>query len=671
MPINHGSAPKAPSFNPDFIGRPQTDDSHWYDIFTNIAKGFAGIFTGDAWQGDGLDIFRNVLTIAELLAILPTMGQSALVEGAVSLGFGITNQAIDIAKGQTNVFGTLMNLGLPVATTGITAGARISKINKITKGLKNVPDDISKYFIQSQAIEKNLGKLNIFQKTKPFNKVNREIGKMATEFINVDKKLAGKVIGKRMTEILKGGATKAGALSDNIYRAGKETNDSFIERLKKAGVLTERELALLRKALDSVTTTRQLRSLIRSTLNDLSENSIDVLLDLYEVERVSTKLKNIINLESAIAGEYQTIRATTFADKFPQMDALKRFWKYSGTSGGTNNPFKKGASFNTRFVQTAQLIDPNDVGRYPIEMAYQAIKDKLNGVFKKFAKAVGKTAKIDNYIDEWVKIGGKQVDSQWHLGYRIINRIGLKEQFVQITYAKNGDIIAPKDWTHIYLIATDYELKKYRESPGHYYRKRWAMSSGRKIDFNTLSGAFASFKGLENLSRGIFGFLPVQQVRNIFSIVTNWVENINDMTSGDYANQWFSKWKKSTINSAISRSFRLMGNVVARGYARKYFSKQVSAFIGKELQRAGTQLGAYSIKRVIEGKQIKGNDLFKRAIKGAVLSARSNVRSRMRSKHKDSIILATLASKRKFQIMNRIPNAVTPKRPYKGFKYKF
>ncbi len=332
------------------------------------------------------------------------------------------------------------------------------------------------------------------------------------------------------------------------------------------------------------------------------------------------------------------------------------------------------AKFNDWIVQPTQAIfDPNDLGRAPVEAAYRKLKDTLSKLFK----GIGKTIKkADSIEDAFVKTGGVLTESKWIMGYKVIptpNPLPGTQQMIMISFRPG----ATNNKQPVIVRATDAQLLKFIDSPGHTYLKYWALSKGRKVSslgMFSKAGIFRDIKLINNspimavLPNVGFSFVNINALRNILSLVSNVVENTDAMANGSYTKTYWSKLSASFTRNAISRSFRLLAKGVAGPSATRAFGNAVGRFIGAETQRIGTQILAKGISNVRAGKSFS-NGLGKAAITGALTSVRGNLRRNVARRRPNSIIISSLNSRRKMYQFARIPNAVVPGRPFKGLKF--
>lgn len=118
------------------------------------------------------------------------------------------------------------------------------------------------------------------------------------------------------------------------------------------------------------------------------------------------------------------------------VEMFMSFQKHSDPSKLVRLIKKAGSrDFNDKWVQTAQLIDANDFGRYGPERAYQFLKDKIEGILEKsaFKKAWVASKKVikesQNLQQAFERSGGLmipgtngQIPGNYLFGYKIVDR---------------------------------------------------------------------------------------------------------------------------------------------------------------------------------------------------------------------------------------------------------
>lgn len=235
--------------------------------------------------------------------------------------------------------------------------------------------------------------------------------------------------------------------------------------------------------------------------------------------------------------------------------------------------------FNDRVVQNIQLIDPNDLGRAPIERGYQYLKKKLSEKYaQKVAnnlthKVVHKTienldnvSKFKNELDGIKQLfnesGGYLIpNNRYLLGYKVLDTQG-KKNVVLLKFNPfyaSGDtgknIGGKKD---VLVMATNDDLKQLRNIGVQYYwdygyGKGWWRSRGGKKEVMPI--------GARTLATGLslfLGFIPIPALRNMLSITSNIVENISDMAKGDYVNNYIRKLNASFQRTLLNRANRFV-----------------------------------------------------------------------------------------------------------------
>jgi len=603
-------------------------------------------------------LIRNLVTAGEIIvSLIP--GVNIVGELTAGLVAGSIFQYLDSYTGHTNVVNTLLNFGLPIGQYNFTRFKEVRKANQIVTSNFRITDDFSDIsptllpLAKTRNINAEISATNVVfsGKSKDVDLFYKELQSKLNEnfkkaiadlpeelsatgaILTSQKKIIEELISEAKAETF---VTKRSKGSNNMFKKQGFSDEQATEInniLSKA--ISQREKTMALKELDEyfqlLISSNQLSKAARQFISRYES----LLATVGEQAPVESVLARVI-----IDGGNKTVP--------------RQWWKAIGSRG-----------FNDRWVQKLQLIDPNDLGRAPVEALYQRTKRYLDDAFKQTRKRLSPVLKKAKNIETaFTKTGGVLLDSDWLLGYKVITATPATSliliKFIPSATNAKRDVIV---W------ATPFQIKQLIASPGKSYLRYWALSrGGAPVSLTNLFGGL-SFGRSSLFVSNVLGFIPVPQLRHILSIVSNWVENVADIANGDYAKNYFDKLKRSFINTSISRSFRILAKGVVGNYAKQAFGNAIGRFIGFELQRLGTNIGAYAIKAAISGRTKNlGARLSKNLAHGIVTSVRSNSLRTLRRRKPNSLIAQTLSARRRFRQINRIPNAVVPKRPYKGFR---
>ncbi len=637
MPVGYGSNFKLPALSTSEVGITLTErgSSPW------------------------ISFLRIFITVAEIGAgFIPGIGAAA--ETGIGLTAGAINQVLDIESGNVSALGTFLNFATPFIGGGFAGLSNIRGVGRLVRTSEDIGQELG---ITGGVVGAIIsGDRRIVGST--FSQLNRGITGVSRRIVKSS--LSGSLEGlasvnktiKNIMAIDKAAITSL-KVSDNIVReVGEDTR--YSKYLKSLG-FTAGEIAELLKVIgkrvgqtEATEGLLELRSVLRNIAAKSLNRGVKQFAKQFEAGLTAIEQSLVeIPVESAIyrAFEDASISVGKLQSKAPW---YKRLWKYTGTS-----------DFNQKYVQKAQLIDPNDLGRAPVEALYQKVKSSIYKWLNKVGKAADNFEKLDEL---WTKTGGLTFaeKSSWIYGIKRVIDLPDRE-LIMIRFKPE----ATSNKRPVLVWGSKLQVKRFiaSDSPGSFYLKNWATSRGGKpVGLTGLFGGIGFTKsGRGLIVNQVLGFIPVQQLRNILSIVSNWVENIHDMNTGDYQKNYFKKLKASFINTAVSRTFRIFGKVIGGGVAGKYFGDKIGRFVGAELQRVGTQILGRGVKNAIAGKSF-GTGLKQAAIKGALVSIRSNALRGLRGSGRNSVIVNTLTARRKLQTVKRIPNAMLPGRPFKGFK---
>lgn len=279
-------------------------------------------------------------------------------------------------------------------------------------------------------------------------------------------------------------------------------------------------------------------------------------------------------------------------------NAVVRFIKKAGSK-----------DFNENWVQKAQMLsgDANDIGRYGPERAYQYLKGKIEAILEKSAfkkawvsakKVIKESANLQNAFERagGVMIPGKsgQIPGNYLFGYKIIDRnpangwhtVFLK--FVKETTNNKKDVL---------IRATEHDLKMLQEEGVDYYwrvgkRKGWWISKGGKkvsTSLGTVSSSLSLF----------LSFVPIPALRNLLSIVTNFVENTSAMIKGNWHQEWWGKFERAFIRTAINRTARLATRVVLGGLYKQAYMAKVTPKLAEQASGIASRKGAEQVSNKV------------------------------------------------------------------------
>lgn len=386
--------------------------------------------------------------------------------------------------------------------------------------------------------------------------------------------------------------------------------------------------------------------------------------------------------------------------------------------------------FNARFVQLAQLSDPNDVGRYGPELLYQWARRKwqkalYNRAFLNATRAGARNIrKSKSLAQAFKKSGGVLMRAQnrgnnvtlysrYIVGIKMLPGGTPQRRWVLVKFNKANtggltgkNVGGKKD---IVVAMSDYDFEQLATSGTQYWfqqglKKRWFISRGGRAVLNS-----RHVRVLSNSMSLFLGFVPIQPLRYVLSLVSNWVESASDVAEGDYFSTWWARFSRAFIRSSINRSARFFAKVVVgasvQGYAAgkaqmkatrralqmglarpsKEFKELVnaavtkasrkSAWVGRELQRASiTVLSAHqTVSRdgYFEWRRRSAGQLGLRFAKQAVPTSfrsaairkeRYSVMGRRRKDFTFAYGRQLVNTKRYLKHVTRVYSAVTPNR---------
>lgn len=629
-----------------------------------------------------ISIIRSIVTIIEIgVAFIP--GIDVVVETGVGLAGGLINELLDYSTGHASVANTFINFASPLIAGGATYKINQNLVRKTLEGAESIEeatqallksglreDEVAGALLSSGIIN-SIEELNNYQRVANILR-NYEItstiaGRKGTYILRkeVEKSIPG-ITKKEITNAL----YKMRKEAKNLLTYANNFEESFkIQKriLRTIGFNEKEVVEFLRKINSSNLTPKQKYS---ATLGFIRDTNV--------LTKDRTKYKTFIKAlnkgEIALNEAYQIPLARQF-NKLANKNFPETALKLSGEDvNKSKNKLIKAlkdpgsVQFNDYILQPTQaLFDANDAGRAPVEALYKILKRSFSKI-PKVAKAA------ESVEDLFVKTGGTLVDSDWMIGYKKITDFPGVANLTQISYGKDTGNIK-----EVYVWATDHQLVSYRKDPGHYYLNHWAFSRGGKS--LSLEGAFSKPFGKANIKMmsGVLTFIPNGALRNIFSLVSNIVENVYDMADGAWTKEWTKKFKNSFMRAGLNRSIRFGTRIIIGSQASKYLGKEMGNMIGRELQRIGTNVLAplirthiINMERKRLGKKtlkspLRRNNLINIGLKGVISNGRRALRKR---RGQSSVILNHFTVQRKLQIINRAPNTFTPGRKYKGIRIK-
>lgn len=628
-----------------------------------------------------ISIFRTIITLVAIgVAFIP--GIDLVAETLVAVTDSALQETLDFVSGNANVANTLINFSTPLVGAYSTARINRAVVSRVLEGGSNAEEYIGslvKAGLREDEIATQLIKAGIITDVKELNKVsniasiikNANISRfsMANKGLRLVENKTLNSIGMSRTEVrfYLEKMRKDYKLLGNMNRSFTESYKAQQRILRTIG-FDEKEVKDFLKTINSLTLSPEQK--FSSTLGFIREAQV-LTNDRYKYKAF---VKALGKGEIALNEAWQIPMArqlTRLSDKaFPQQ-AL-----YAGRKEAKDNANRMlralrnpgSTQFNDYVVQPLQAVfDANDAGRAPVEALYKVIKKSFN---KDASKAIQTLKKAKTLEDAFVKAGGVLVDSDWHLGYKkITSNVGVPN-LTQISYGKDRGIIR-----EVYVFATDSQLESYLSDPGSYYLNHWAYSKGgAKLNLGGAFGKTFSKESVRSIS-GVLSFIPTPMLRNIFSIVSNVVENAWDMHDGKWSKEWNKKFKGSFERASLNRSFRLATRVVGGRIAGRYLGEEIGATIGRELQRVGTNIVVPIIRfnmannaRLKAGKKpLKRPFTRTQIINKGLMGVTANVRRVVRQRRgQSSVILNTLSAQRVEKQINRAPNTFTRGRKYRG-----
>lgn len=688
---------------------------------------------------------RIFVTVAELIGIVGLEfisggTASPLAIGAIGVAAASANTGIDLSQGQFSPINAAIEFGsalVPVAGGYAATAKRLSRIEanagllleRASLAERNLIKQEDKEFIKllkkakyfNNASSKKFDEvIKIMEEsTERFTQETSLVRMLTQEFIQENSDLsvrARKIVQSVRRDIASRSETTAHqTILDNIsefeqlyhnIRSGAIRNATksldnqkvFILRMKTIAPNIKEELlqGLMGKKI-KYTKNQIERELFKKELEKiydvLSEESNEILTLLVQSAGVidNAYWRDMYKMftESLTAAEtdrVEKIVRKSIGDTIFKSKALKAKFR-----GATAIRYLGSKKFNERWVQNLQLIDPNDMGRAPVEFIYRKLKGRIDKYFNK--RIVAKTRKIERFFKgtyklekAFVKSGGKIIKrNRYLLGYKVLikdptgkaNAVLIKFNHLYTTSKSGKNKKGKRD---IMIKMSDIEIDRLQVEGKDYWfdvgeKKGWMTNrGGRRVG--------ASLLELSPIDSLFLAFIPIPLLRNVGSIISNHVENWSSIFKGQYTGSWVSKISRSFYRSAINRTGRLFSRAVLGGAARVATADSQSNIIrmlgsgaGRELQRV-TSIGLHQY----EGMDAHGNFRWKAKQgrtfvtsmgKGIATSAQSGVFRGVRSRKSFGRNLHSW--KTKARQVRRIPGAITPNwvlSPSKFAKFK-
>lgn len=677
---------------------------------------------------DNLTATRTGITIGEIVLILASVftlgaGTPAAIGAEIGIGLaaGAANEGLDVSTGQGSVGGAFINFA-PALIPGITGPVgNFLKTTKAIKSATTVKEFSNTIINNAEAAGKEANAIinagqTLGQKLSgkalqlPTENINKFIPAVSELYksIGVENPFATSFT-KKLTNAFTS-ETKALTVgksglkvSDNVSRSTKELvgeNDSYIRKffkgLSELSAIDNLSYDFLEETLNRRTTIADLLDKL-SLYNEILSDDIQELFATFRSELAQVQIGGRqIERELQASLFLDILRRDSHRQTFIKYyEATKQESRLKAFFGLLRRPGSK--EFNDKWVQKVQaFFDPNDLGRAPVEWTYKKIRAKLETMIRKyFSKAENLLDKAEDLDDLFEKTGGIVLPhSDWIRGFKVLDAgndiledaekirsfilnplAANSSQMVMFSFKgtarRHGPVVA---------FVSSSILRKMilpTSDPGHYYIKYVALAKngpgGKKnsIDqlFAGLSGVnkvFGEFVRAPGLSR-VFSFLNINAIRNIYSLVSNVVENSSSLVKGTYGATYFKKLSRSFTNTLVSRSLRLVSAgalkpTLAAGLKSK-FAHSLSDIFSRELQKFNTLFVTKGLKNVIAGES------YTKGINSTTIlnSFTSSVKSQTlkygyRKRYGGTINV--LKYQRNLKIITAAPNTFTPGRKY-------
>lgn len=648
---------------------------------------------------------RGILTALEVVVgvALASTGVGIAFETGVGLAFGAAQQAVSSASGTASVTDTLFNFASPLVFGALSGAGNLRRAGKIIKETEAELLSSKSWFKQAtQELEQNGGtfssitNLQAAESSLDFYKETYRSISSVSLFQKADiataEKLFEKGFGNTGFVIDAKNMAKLAEeyrLLGKVALVGARNIDDAVEIIGRNNKKISEALGITEEQFD------KFLSIVKSSLENNSQIKNDVLLNELgtflkgigksnNLKSFATEfVQNLKAVEKAVGKEvveteakiYRAIEDTNNSifkkkevPKWWTRKAEESTWKHIRRVGGS-------AKFNDKVVQRVQLIDPNDLGRAPVEAAYKYISKKIA---KRFAKKLP-------MFDKALEVKGLYSfnNSQWIETVRLLgdNPLPAANNLYRITFNPN----TTNNKRAVLVWMNSFKHKKFitTSSPGRFYLRNFATAKpgggllgllfpGLPIAHSKMSNKIENWLGI---------ILPVQLLRNVYSLTSNIVENISAMQKGDYTKTYWKKLSGSFIRTAVNRSQRLLFRAVLGGYARNLaigksgIQKYILKSLGREVQKYVGVLSRNTLTVAINNRlngthrKVNWNKIGKDYIGAAAGSVRTGGLHYRRSVLKIRTP-SRQAVLRHLKLVPRSINTVLPGRPFNGFKYK-
>lgn len=321
------------------------------------------------------------------------------------------------------------------------------------------------------------------------------------------------------------------------------------------------------------------------------------------------------------------------------------------------------------------IADPNDAGRYFVEESYQKASawvnkklafrktwssktsgsaaermsvDRSQGILNQVGRAADGTplSKLGRMQQAFIKGGGALWPyNRYIIGHKVIleSKVPMGDHLVLIKFNKantapKGDFTAISDHNNsvykkggakvggtyqrpniayrniggkrdIMILASSKDLERFSIEGTSYW-----FAVGKKRGWFVSRGGKRAARGSKSVSDNLalfLGFAPIGAMKNVGSIVTNWVENVNSLAKGHYTDTYLKKWVGSFESTLFNRTGRLLSRGVLGGIAKNAArdAKGFMAFVGRNAPRE-LQRMASIFTHSVAGKNARGEFKF-------------------------------------------------------------
>lgn len=580
-----------------------------------------------------LAIVKGIVIVGEIaLSFIPGLGQVA------QLGIGLASAGlltgIDAQQGQFSVLNTIINF----ASVAVSGAFGLRQGKKIAKGLQKEIAKTNAELIRVRKIKNRSQVIKLNRRLKVLKQIS------LSEF-----ETSGSLF------------QKVNKLVKKDEKFAKSIVSGIQTRSKSARLLTPNERQFIKQVQKQQ---RLIRKVLNPTQTKLYNQILDVRTRPADLNKLVVGLRRSLNKEQIDLIQQQTLNFKAFlkygARPLSLKDnRLKRFIKFAGTS-----------EYNDKVVQRVQNVDANDLGRYPVERMYQALKKRIRSSkvtwLKKGLKA---QVKVEN---AWTKAGGVWMGGEFIDGYKIISAPAqgtlTKTQVVLIRFNKTNTRAINKQWRgkatnnfggkkDVIVAMSDWQLKKLRDLGGQYYLEKFARTKGGQY-----GGVWKRASGipLNNELSLFLGFIPNNALRLNLSIISNLVENVADMTEGKWHREFGGKWLRSFGRAIVNRSARLITREVLPKIGVSHMvAREISRFTAGTLRSYMTTNSKGQLQFRVPTGQTFGRNMALTAIAGM----RGGLNRTARKQGK--LTARNLGANLQFQQgIRRIPGAITPNKAF-------